>query len=207
VNPQLKTLTPIDARSIANSTPDHPEELTQAIAARIKIEREGRGWTIAALAEKSGVSIAMISRIERGEASPTAALLGKLSGAFGLSLSTLLGRAENSRDRIARLTNQPVWQDPDSGYTRRSVSPSAGAPLELIDVSLPANASVRFPASAYTFLHQQIWIRSGTLHFSEGDKQHILRAGDCIQLGAPSDCRFENLNQAVCRYVVAIVRR
>jgi len=46
------------------------------------MEREARGWTPAELAERSGVSRAMISNVETGKSSPTAMLLGKLSGAF-----------------------------------------------------------------------------------------------------------------------------
>src|SRR6266478_9007342 len=65
-------------------------DLTLAIARRLRAEREARGWTIADLAALSGVSKAMISKIERAEASPTAMLLGRLSGAFGLTLSRLL---------------------------------------------------------------------------------------------------------------------
>ena len=42
------------------------------------------------LAEASGVSRAMISKIERGESSPTAVVLGKLSAALELSVSELL---------------------------------------------------------------------------------------------------------------------
>ena len=56
------------------------------LAQRLKAEREARNWSLAELAERSGVSKAMISKIERDEVSPTAALLGRLSGAFGLSL-------------------------------------------------------------------------------------------------------------------------
>src|SRR5436305_735088 len=75
---------------------------TAPLAARIALEREARGWSLAALAAKSGVSKAMISKIERGEASPTATLLGRLSGAFGLTLSTLLARAEHAGGRLVR---------------------------------------------------------------------------------------------------------
>ena len=60
-------------------------DLTQAISARVKTEREARNWSLSELAERSGVSKAMISKIERGEASPTATVLGRLSGAFGLT--------------------------------------------------------------------------------------------------------------------------
>ena len=77
-------------------------DVTGPLAARLKTEREARGWSVAELAERSGVSRAMISKVERAEASPTAALLGKLSGAFGLTLSALLARAEQASGRLAR---------------------------------------------------------------------------------------------------------
>jgi len=79
---------------------NYPEDPTQSLAARIALEREARGWSLADLAERSGVSKAMISKIERAEASPTAALLGRLSGAFGLTMSTLLARAERGGGRL-----------------------------------------------------------------------------------------------------------
>ena len=40
-----------------------------ALAARLRRERESRGWSLADLAARSGVSRAMVSKIERGEAS------------------------------------------------------------------------------------------------------------------------------------------
>ena len=54
-------------------------------------------------------------RIERGEASPTAALLGRLSGAFGLTVSTLLARSELRGGRLLRAGEQPLWRDPATG--------------------------------------------------------------------------------------------
>ena len=44
------------------------------IADRLRLEREARGWTLLDLAARSGVSRAMISKIERCEASPTATI-------------------------------------------------------------------------------------------------------------------------------------
>ncbi len=68
------------------------DDIDSAISARVRGERAARHWTLSDLAERAGVSKAMISKIERGEASPTAALLGRLSAAFGLTLSALLSR-------------------------------------------------------------------------------------------------------------------
>lgn len=64
--------------------PLSPDTLDVRLGARLRAEREGRGWSLTDLAERSGVSRATISRVERGAASPTAALLGRLSGALGL---------------------------------------------------------------------------------------------------------------------------
>ena len=161
-----------------------------ALADAVQAARLAQGLSTAALAERSGVSRAMIAKIERAEAQPTAALLGRLSGALGMTLSELIARAEHADSRLARAADQPTWTDPDSGYTRRAVSPAAGGPLELVEVTLPAGASVAYPADTYAFIHQQLWVLEGTLRFREGELEHVLEAGDCLQLGAPANCVF-----------------
>ena len=140
----------------------------EALADAVQAARLAQGLSTAALAERSGVSRAMIAKIERAEAQPTAALLGRLSGALGMTLSELIARAEHADSRLARAADQPTWTDPDSGYTRRAVSPAAGGPLELVEVTLPAGASVAYPADTYAFIHQQLWVLEGTLQIPRG---------------------------------------
>lgn len=180
---------------------------TTAVAQRIAAERAARGWSLAELAERSGVSKAMISKVERGAASPTASLLGRLSGAFGLTLSTLLARAELADSRLQRASERPTWQDPDSGYIRRRVSPSSDLPFELIEVELPAGASVTFPPASYAFIRQIIWVLKGRLTFLEGTEVHELEPGDSLLLGPPADCTFTTRGRAPCVYLVAVLRR
>ena len=188
------------------------EPLDALLATRLRREREARGWSIATLAEASGVSRAMISKIERVEASPTAALLGRLSGAFGLTLSTLLARAEadGSGGRVSRAADQTVWTDPETGYLRRSVSPP-GADPELVLIELPPGASVAYPASAYTFLRGQcVWVLGGRVALREGETETLLKNGDCLALdfSSPRDRAFANPSKnQLARYVVALVRR
>jgi transcriptional regulator with XRE-family HTH domain len=180
---------------------------TASLAARIAVEREARGWSLAQLADRSGVSKAMISKIERGEASPTATLLGRLSGAFGLTLSTLLARAEHGAGRLIRAAEQQQWQDPASGYIRRQVSPRSDLPLELIRVELPVGAAVTFPASSYTFIRQLMWVLKGKLTFIEGETVHEMEAGDCLLLGPPTDCTFKTRGREPCIYLVVVMRQ
>jgi transcriptional regulator with XRE-family HTH domain len=180
---------------------------TESLATRIALEREARGWSLADLAGKSGVSKAMISKIERGEASPTATLLGRLSGAFGLTLSTLLARAEDGGSRLIRAADQAQWRDPASGYIRRQISPRSDVPIELIRVELPAGASVSFPASSYTFIRQLMWVLKGKLTFVEGESVHEMNVGDCLLLGPPADCTFRTRGREPCIYLVVVMRQ
>ena len=183
------------------------DALGSALALTLKELRRARGLSGAALAERSGVSRTMVSRIENGDAQPTASLLGRLSAALGITLSELISRAEQGDRRLARAHEQPTWTDPATGYVRRAVSPTAGGPIELVEVDLPAGARVAFPVEAYVFTHHQIWVLDGTLAFREGAVEHVLEAGDCLQLGPPEACEFHNPGARICRYLVVIARR
>ncbi|WP_432240089.1 helix-turn-helix domain-containing protein [Herbaspirillum robiniae] len=180
-------------------------ELDQRIGARIRLERETRGWSLTELAERSSVSRAMIFKIERGESSPTANLLAKLSGAFGLSMSALMARAELGQGRLLRKAEQPLWTDPDSGYLRRHVSPRSDLPLDLVQVVLPAHTEVPMPAAAYAFMRQLIWVLEGELVFVEGELRHEMREGDCLELGPPMNCIFKNESGVDCKYAVVVL--
>jgi transcriptional regulator with XRE-family HTH domain len=185
------------------------DSIDARIGARIRIERENRGWSLTDLAQRSGVSRAMINKVERGEASPTASLPGRLAGAFGLTLSMLLARTETDHvGRLVRASEQSRWTDPETGYIRRQIAPAPGSdiPLDVVQVELPAGASINFPARNYVSVRQLIWMSEGGLTFIEGEVAHTLREGDCLELGPPADCTFRNDQSVPCRYVVIVLR-
>ena len=178
------------------------DTMNQRISARIRIERESRGWSLSELAERASVSRAMIHKIERGDSSPTATLLARLSGAFGISMSTLIARAEMQEGKLLRLANQPVWRDPQTHYLRRHVSPRSDLPIDLVQVELPAGSDIPMPAASYALARQLIWLQQGELVFVEGNTRHEMQAGDCLELGPPNDCRFINETTQPCVYLV-----
>jgi transcriptional regulator with XRE-family HTH domain len=180
---------------------------TPVIARRVRDSRREKGWSLEELAQRSGVSKAMLSKIERCKASPTAALLGKISGALGITMSALLTAPARLGARLVRADEQPVWRDPGTGYVRRQVSPLSDLPMHLVEVRLPRAARVAFPASAYEFIRQLVWVIGGSLEFREGNTVHKLGVGDCLELGDPADCEFRNSGRAECRYLVVVVKR
>lgn len=182
------------------------DELSASLATALRDARQDRDLSANALAERSGVSRAMIGKIERGEAQPTAVLLGRLTAALGMTLSELIARAEGER-RFVRAEEQAVWTDPETGYIRRALSPTTTGPLELVEVELPAGARIAYPADAYAFKHQQLWMLDGQLHFTDGDVTYVLERGDCLELGPPAPTAFHNRTPEPCRYLVALAKR
>jgi transcriptional regulator with XRE-family HTH domain len=183
------------------------------LANRLRAERVAREWTLADLAARSGVSRAMLSKIERGEASPTASLLGRLSSAFGLTMSQLFAQLEEQPGGlVTRADRQPIWRDPETGFIRRSLSPPlspmmGGSPLELVWGELPPGARITYPASSYAFLaDQQLVVVAGELSIIQGETVDTLGAGDCLRFGPARETTFHNSGAARCRYVVAVLR-
>jgi transcriptional regulator with XRE-family HTH domain len=183
------------------------DAVSGALARRIRGERTGRGWSLEDLARRAGVSKAMLSKIERAEASPTAATLSRIATAYGLTLAALFDSAAGAGPRLVRAGDQPVWRDPKTSYLRRQVFLSSANPLELVEIELPAQQDVGFPASAYVLIQQVVWVLTNRLTILEGASRHELAAGDRLELGPPADVVFRNEAAHSCRYVVAVVRK
>jgi transcriptional regulator with XRE-family HTH domain len=191
---------------------------------RLRTARRARDWPIDRLASASGVSRAMISKIERGESSPTAVVLGKLSAALELSIAELLAAAPAAAPAAAagagapppgqapagglvrRAADAPEWRDPDTGYLRRQLS-TPQFPVAVTEVVLPAGARVPYPAGAYAFIAQLVWVQSGQLTLADGPAVHVLSAGDTFELGEPRPRDFRNESAGDCRYLVVVTRK
>jgi transcriptional regulator with XRE-family HTH domain len=176
------------------------------IARRIRLERDARNWSLADLATRSGVSKATISKIERGEASPTAVVLVRVANAFDLTFAGLLLRAEGEGQRLSRAVDQSVWRDPATGYLRKQVFSRPDNPLEIAQIELPPGQEVSLPASSYAHIRQAILVQAGTLVIQEGGERHTLAAGDCLGMGSPSEVTLANESAEPCLYLVVLAR-
>jgi transcriptional regulator with XRE-family HTH domain len=184
---------------------NYTNTIHDSIAERLKVLRTAKGLTLDQLAEQSGVSRAMISRIERAQASPTAALLARLCSALGQSLSVFFAQAENASP-LARRAQQPVWQDPETGYRRRSVSPpGTNSRIDVVEVEFPPGAVVHFAAQPTSRNQwQYVWMFEGRMALTVGDTVHVLDAGDCLHMNIGDVHVFHNPTQNIARYGVII---
>jgi transcriptional regulator with XRE-family HTH domain len=182
------------------------DDLDARLARKLQEERQQREWSLADLSERSGVSKAMLSKIERGEASPTATLLARIASAFGQTLAQFLTFEDASERRLARSGELPAWRDPQTGYLRRQIYLGARDRLALSEIMLPPGAAVAFPASVYLDARHVIWVLAGRLTLSEGGTEHELDAGDRLELGEPADIVYRNATDGACRYLVVAMK-
>ncbi len=174
------------------------------IATRLQALRQEQGLSLAALAERSGVSKAMISRVERCESSATATLLGRLAAGLGVPLADLLVPPEPVAPRLRRRADQPLWRDPEAGYQRRQVAPRDASGVELVEVQLPRAAAVAYPPWSGAPYAQRLWLLDGELRVDYGDEQHRLAEGDCLSFAVDRPLRFKALGPRGCRYLLVI---
>jgi transcriptional regulator with XRE-family HTH domain len=188
-----------------------PPDVHARLARRIRRLRDERGLTLDALAERAGVSRSMISLVERGESSPTAAVLDRLSAGLGVTLASLFSdEPRPDAAPVARREHQPVWRDPESGYVRRNLSPPGfPSPIHLAEVVLPAGARVAYDSAPGTARavgpSQQVWVLEGELELSVSGATHRLGAGDCLAMRVENPVSFRSLGDRAARYLVAVV--
>jgi transcriptional regulator with XRE-family HTH domain len=179
--------------------------LDRAIGARLQSLRDARGLSLGELATRSGVSKAMIARVEKAESSATASLLGRLCAGLGVTLSSVVAAGERPAERVSRRAAQSVWQDPASGYLRRHVSPpGAASGIEIIAVDLPPGAHVPYAAWEANPYTQQLYMLSGALSLKIGEDAFELLDGDCIDFDVGRPVQFANRGAEAARYLVII---
>lgn len=95
----------------ASSSPSERPILhrVNALGTRIKALRQERGLLQKQLAEKAGLTASMMSQIESGRLTPTLPTLGKLAGAFGVSVPEVLEPpGGGARVHISRKQEHPI---------------------------------------------------------------------------------------------------
>lgn len=148
----------------------------------------------------------MLSKIELGQASPTATVLGRIAEGFGVSISHLVGGPAGADFMVMRVNEQPIFQVPKTGFVRRSVSPIRGS--RAVDVAFnilpPGQSSGRFPPHR-PGVEETLVVVMGRLVLRLDDSQHELHEGDSICYRADHAHQFDNPSPTdEARFVIVI---
>ena len=178
------------------------------LGGRVRELRRGRGLTLEELAELSGVSRAMISKLERGEKNPTLVVAAKLAEGLGVTLSRLAGMEERREVVVVPKERRMVMRDPETGFERQLLSPNfVGRGVEFIRNEIPeGSTSGEFPPHRRG-VEEHIVVERGSLRAMLGGEEYLLREGDAVYFEADLPRRFDNAGEGECSYYLVISSR
>ncbi len=181
---------------------------TERLGVRVRELRRGRGLTLEGLAERSGVSRAMISKLERGEKNPTLVIAAKLAEGLEVTLSQLAGVEERREVVVTPKERRMTMHDPETGFERQLLSPSfAGRGIEFIRNVIPeGGTSGEFPPHKKG-VEEYIVVERGRLRADLGGEEYVLEEGDAVYFEADVTHRFDNLGEGTCSYYLIISSR
>ncbi len=170
--------------------------------------RRGRGLTLEKLAERSGVSRAMISKLERGEKNPTLVVAARVAEGLGITLSELLGTEERREVVVVSRERRMVMRDPETGFERQLLSPNFGdRGVEFIRNVVPeGSTSGEFPPHR-AGVEEYVAVEKGHLRAVIGGEEYRLEEGDALYFEANVSHRFDNAGDGECSYYLVIASK
>lgn len=173
----------------------------------LKEARLKRGLTLKQLSEVSGVSIAMLSKIEAGEKIPTIRVAGQISASLSLSISDLVGDNEYSKKCIV-IRKEARRTVINSTTSMKGQLLSPGVPLSHLDFiysALPPQ-SCSGPMQPHAQGSEEYFLVTEgqmTIILNKTDTYH-LNAGDSIFFKANVYHEIQNLTEEECCYYLIL---
>ena len=178
--------------------------LLDQLGGRLRAQRLRRGFSLEALAARSGVSRSMISDVERGTKIPTVLVLARLATALGVTVSRLLGEDQPDKVIPIRRADQPAITDA-TGWQRRILSPTLpGVEFEFIRTTVPAGVVVGEFAPHATGSREYVAVETGELTVTLDGTDHLLATGDALYYAGDCTHAFANAGEVACVYYTAM---
>jgi DNA-binding XRE family transcriptional regulator/quercetin dioxygenase-like cupin family protein len=156
----------------------------RVIAQRSREYRAQLGLTVEQLAERSGISKGMLSKIENAQTSPSLGTLVKLAAAISVPLTSLFRGLEEEHDALVVRAGQGVEivrKGTRVGHHYQLLGEMRGPNkvIEPVLVTLNEHSEV-FPLFQHPGI-EFIYILEGVVEYGYGSDRYVLRPGDAIQ--------------------------
>ena len=189
---------------------DEREKILElAIGREVRAHRRQQNITVAELAQLTGISIGMVSKIENGNTSPSLSTLQTLSNALGVTLTSFFRRFEESRSAIHTKDGEGVEMEragTRAGHQYNLLghlgSNASGVMVEPYLITLNEESDI-FP----TFQHdgiEMLYMLEGEVSYRHGDHLYVLKSGDTLFFDADAPHGPEILHELPARYLSVI---
>ena len=177
-------------------------ELNRAVAENIKRIRKTKKLSLERTAQVSGVSRSMLSQIERGEANPSVAIIGKLAAAFKVPAEVLLENDDFTSLLVAReLDHTPLRLDGGKVLLRPSFPYDEATKQESFFLDLYISAKYT-PELSVPGCVCHATVMAGTVSLTAEGEEYQLLERDALRFAADRPYSFENMTNTTARLLL-----
>ncbi len=179
---------------------EHAANVSLSLGNRLLAIRESRGWTLDALAERSGLSKAYLSRLECGNRQPSITALCAVAKALGVSIASLFEHPDETSACVI-VRNASVSEKKVNGLMYRPLS-SSTQPFNLqpIEVTIPSDRK-----GQQVYQHDgEEWIHviEGRVRLLIADQPYVLESGDSAHFDSRRPHRLNALGGKPARIIL-----
>jgi transcriptional regulator with XRE-family HTH domain len=206
---------PIEAQKGAHRMAQDPHKsaarkdnsLEAAIGREVHGFRKDLGMTVVELARLAGLSPGMLSKIERGQTSPSLATLKSLAGALNVPVTALFRQFEEGRDVSFVAAGDGIEierRGTRAGHQYRLLGHTVGGAVNvepyLITLTDQSDVFPIFQHEGVEFIH----LLEGQVDYRHGSKIYPLGPGDSLFFDADAPHGPERLRQVPIRFLSVI---
>jgi transcriptional regulator with XRE-family HTH domain len=190
----------------AASALPHIERTVSELGAKVARARGARGWSLAQLAQRAGVSAATVHKIEKGGMTPTIASLMKIASALGTSVASFVDEPAMPDVTIVRGDERAQVYTSKSGLDLRNLSgryggfAMAGAEAAVEPRADSGPAPMNHPGE------ELVIVLEGEMEFVVDGECHAVAAGDSIHFRATRPHSWRNPSDEPARLIWLAVR-
>ena len=180
-------------------------DLSSAIGARVRQERQSRHWTLDQLSEAAGVSRRMVVNVEQGAANPSVGTLLRISDALGIGRPALVESPRLKPVKVTRHGEGAVLWTGEAGG--RGVLVAGTEPpdvVELWDWTLgPVDRHMSEAHASGT--RELVQVQQGTITIDIADQLVTLGVGDAVAFPGDVAHSYANPHAEPARFSLAVL--
>jgi transcriptional regulator with XRE-family HTH domain len=174
---------------------ESPGAAAQSIAMKLRALRRQRGMSINALATRAGVSVGIISQIERGNSNPSMRTLQRIRAALGVTLWDFLdppaaGKHSGDPPFVRRAADRLKITVGAGKLIKELLSPQNDESLRFMLISLPPHTKTEEVLIGEG--EKGGFVLSGEVELDVAGRQALLRQGDSFQFRSHQPHRLGN---------------
>ncbi len=183
--------------------------LELAIGREVRAHRRQKSMTVADLADVTGLSIGMLSKIENGNTSPSLNTLQALANALAIPITSFFRGFETTRSAVHTKSGEGVESEragTRAGHQYNLLghigANSSGVIVEPYLITLTSKSD-----SFETFQHdgiETLYMLEGEVDYRHGDKVYALKPGDTLFFDADAPHGPETLVKLPAKYLSII---